>query len=232
MLRARRGSDDLSSTHPGLEQSGLAARLWVATKSLHSQAERSGIIASILRGEASRRGYAMMLRNLLPAYAALELGLDAHSDTPGVHRMVRPETYRSAAIEADLRAIEGDSWRDTLPLLVEGDRYAIAVAQAAEYDGGRLIAHAYTRTLGDLSGGQIMQKMLARSLGFGPEELAFYRFPDIADITAYKAEYRRELDAAGTEVHDAEAVTVEAALAFRLNMAVSDAVTAFLDGVD
>jgi heme oxygenase len=36
--------------------------------------------------------------------------------------------------------------------------------KAAEGDGTRLIAHAYTRYLGDLSGGQILQRLLARSL--------------------------------------------------------------------
>jgi hypothetical protein len=36
-------------------------------------------------------------------------------------------------------------------LLPEGERYAAAVTQAAEINGTRLIAHAYVRTLGDLS---------------------------------------------------------------------------------
>jgi len=204
--------------------------MWAATRVLHTTAERSGIIALLLRGQATQRGYAVLLRNLLGAYVALEAGLDAHRDTPGVFRVARPETYRSAAIAADLQALAGEDWAASLPLLPAGERYAIAIAQAAEVNGARLIAHAYVRTLGDLSGGQIVGELLRRAFGLPEEALSFYRFPAIADIGAYKTSYRQALDAAGAEIADPAAVVAEAALAFRLNIALSEAVASLEPG--
>ena len=52
----------------------LSAQLWQRSKALHVQAERSGIIARILRGTASKAGYTLLMHNLLPAYRALEAG--------------------------------------------------------------------------------------------------------------------------------------------------------------
>ena len=75
-----------------------------------------------------------------------------------------------------------------------GRAYAGADTKAAEGDGARLIAHAYTRYLGDLSGGQILQRLLARSLELRPSELSFYDFPRFSDLDALKADYRKALD--------------------------------------
>ena len=219
------------STPPAAEHPGLAARLWAETKALHVQAERGGIMARILRGQASRDSYALLLRNLLPAYLALEHGLERHRDTPGVRRFARPETYRAASVVADLRALAGPRWESSLALLPEGVRYGECVGEAAEGDGARLIAHAYTRYLGDLSGGQIMQKLLVKSLALTPEMLSFYRFAQIEDIAAFKAVYHADLDAAGQEIDSPGRVPAEGALAFRLNMAVSDAIAAIDQGI-
>jgi heme oxygenase len=46
-----------------------------ATADLHRRAERSGVIADLLHGRATRSGYALWLRNLLPAYRNLEAAL-------------------------------------------------------------------------------------------------------------------------------------------------------------
>lgn len=216
----------MTVTSPVREPFGLAANLWSETKALHVQAERSGVIGRILHNTAHRHEYAVFLRNLLPAYLALEQGLERHRDTLGARRVAKPETYRAAALAADLFALAGEDWASALPLLPEGIAYGEAVLAAGEDDGALLIAHAYARTLGDLSGGQIMQKLLGRTLRLGADALSFYRFAGIADIGAFKAAYHTELDAAGREIADPAAVVAEAALAFRLNIALSEALPA------
>lgn len=209
---------------------GLAARLWCESKMLHTRAERSGVISDIMHGRATRQAYALLLRNLWPAYGAIEAALTRHADAPGVRLVARPETYRATAIASDLRTIAGENWQD-IALLPAATRYVEAVHLAAENGGARLVAHAYTRYLGDLSGGQIMHKLLVRTLGLGPEELRFYRFDGIADMAAFKVRYRAWLDDAGREIDAAEgssqAVAEEAAVAFQMNMDLSEAVAAF-----
>ena len=66
-----------------LPSSVVTAR-YLRTKALHVEAERSGIIRELLRGSATRDGYILLLRNLLPAYQAMEKGLARHIKTPGL----------------------------------------------------------------------------------------------------------------------------------------------------
>lgn len=212
----------------GAECSLRPARLMEAlrerTADLHTQAERSGIIADILRGRADRDGYVLMMRNLLPVYQALEHWLQRRAASPVVAPIARPELARANAIEADLAALAADwsSW----PVLPEAAGYVDAVVRAAEGDGSRLIAHAYARYLGDLSGGQILRKLLARSLGLPPGALSFYDFADIGDLAQFKGDYRAAIDRAGDEVANLAAVVEEGARAFELNIALSTALQA------
>lgn len=208
--------------------SNVIAALYLRTKTLHREAERTGIIRDLLHGEVTREGYLLLLRNLLPAYRAMEQGLDHHRRSPALGGLAGYRLDRAAALEADLVALCGARWSYRIPLLEAGERYAIRMSRAAEGDGTRLIAHAYTRYLGDLSGGQILKRLLARSLGLQPSELSFYDFPSFADFDALKADYRRALDEAGAAVTDQQALIEEGATAFSLNIDLSCAVKATL----
>jgi heme oxygenase len=207
---------------------GVVDALYVRTKALHAEAEKSGIIADILRGLATRDSYVLLLRNLYPAYRELELGIERHCGAPGLNLLAAYQFDRAGAIASDLTALCGANWAETIALLPEGEAYRRRVAQAAENDGTRLIAHAYTRYMGDLSGGQIVQRLLARSFGLGPSELSLYAFPQFSDLAALKAEYRVALDRAATVATDRQAVIEEAAVAFALNIALSVAVKSAL----
>jgi heme oxygenase len=207
----------------------VVTALYLRTKSLHVEAERSGIIRELLRGRATRDGYILLLRNLLPAYQAMEQGLAGHLETPGIGALARYRLDRAPAIESDLVALYGKAWRRDVPLLPAGDNYARRIREAAKGNGARLIAHAYTRYLGDLSGGLILQRLLARSLDLGPAELSFYDFPKYPDLAALKSAYREALDRAGGLTGDPAAVIEEGALAFTLNIDLSCAIQAMLN---
>lgn len=219
--------DPVSAGLAGGLPAGLIAAFRARTHALHVRAERSGIMRDVLRGTASRYGYALLLRTLLPAYRALEAGLHRHADSPLLADVARPELYRSAAIESDLYRLAGPDWTATLPDLSAGEAYAGRVAAAAEGDGSLLIAHAYTRFLGDLSGGRIMAARLAARMGLTPDSLNFYEFPRIADLTAFKAAYLGALDGVGRRLPNPEAVIEEAGEAFLHNILVSEATAAF-----
>lgn len=214
-----------AATTDGASPPGVVTALYFRTKALHAEAERTGIIRSLLRGEASRAGYILLLRNLLPAYRAMEHGLERHSGSPGIEMLSRYRLARAHAIESDLAALCGERWIEDVPLLAAGDIYAERVARAAEGDGMRLIAHAYTRYLGDLSGGQILQRLLARTLELRPSELTFYDFAHY-DLEVLKADYRRALDDAGATAPDSQIVVEEGAIAFSMNIDLSCAVEA------
>jgi len=206
----------------------VVTALYLRTKTLHVEAERTGIIRDLLRGEASREGYVLLLRNLLPAYRAMERGLERHRGSPSLGELARYRLDRAAAIESDLIALNGKRRSRDIPLLAAGTAYAERIARAAEGDGALLIAHAYTRYLGDLSGGQILRRLLTQSLALRSAQLSFYDFPNCPDLDALKATYRNALNSAGAHAADAEAIVEEGAFAFSLNIALSCAVEAMV----
>lgn len=210
---------------------GLSNVLREVTAPLHRQAEKAGTISDIVRGRSSRAAYALLLRNLHAVYAAIERGLDRHRDTPAVRHVVRDEVFRAGAIALDLENLcGGKAAAAAVPLLPEGRAYAAAVTESADGDGIGLIGHAYTRYLGDLSGGQTVSQVLARTLGLDAGMRNIYRFTGIGDLDAYKDGYRAAIDRAAFETDRPDAVLAEAMRAFRLNIALFWAVQAAAGG--
>lgn len=205
-----------------LRPASLLEALRERTRDLHVRAERSGIIADILKGRCTRESYARLLRSLLPVYQTLERQLVARAGSSAVAPIVFRQLERAEAIAADLHHLAPVP--EETPSAVM--RYVNAINAASEGDGSRLIAHAYARYLGDLSGGQILSRLLARSLALPPEALSFYAFPEISDIATFKSDYRAAIDRAGDESEDVQAVVEEGALAFELNIELSLAVQA------
>lgn len=201
--------------------SNLAEDLREATRALQERAERSGVVAQMLRGSVSVQAYGLLLRNLLPIYRALEDALTQHRSTSGVRLLARPELYRGAAIAHDLKAL--DFTTDRLPLLPGAMRYTRRIEEIAATEPYRLIGHAYARYIGDLSDGQILRKLLARLLRVPPTALTFYDFSDIADLQTYKAEFRLALSQSADETNG-EAIIDEAIQAYRLAIALSCAI--------
>jgi heme oxygenase (biliverdin-producing, ferredoxin) len=223
-FRGAHNDGDTAASESAAPASDLSNALRERTQALHTRAERSGIINDVLCGKVSRYGYALLLRNLLPAYRHMEAGLEQHRQTPGVRAFARREVYRAQALEADLQALYGIEWAGSLALLPAGEQYGLRVTAAAQGDGAQLIGHAYARYLGDLSGGQILRRLLARAPGLRSHELSFYDFPDIGDAGVFKRSYRNALDQVAAEIADTESVLLGAMAAFELNIAVSEAV--------
>ena len=199
----------------------LADRLKTRTETLHREAERSGIIHDLLRGRAGRPAYALLLRNLLPVYEAIEGALEGADAASALKPFARPELYRATALRSDLDQLAGPDWPETLPVLDSAQRYREHVAESAAGEGLRLISHVYVRYLGDLNGGQILGQLMRKHLGLGTEALAFYQFPDLSDPRIFAGAYRALFDQIDLPSNAVEPLLVEAMTAFRLNIEVS-----------
>lgn len=200
---------------------GLADELRDATGDLHARAERTGVIGRLLRGQGSRTGYVLLLRNLLPAYRALERGLEAHRTAPFIAGLARREVYRGDAIARDLTYLHGIAFELELPLLPAGAAYSQRIEQVAGGEPYRLVAHAYTRYLGDLSGGQLLARSLQRSLSLQQAGLSFLDFPAIPRRAEFKALYRAAIDAVAPDACTRHAIVNEARAAFAYNIRIS-----------
>lgn len=84
-----------------------------------------------------------------------------------------------------------------------------------------LVAHAYTRYLGDLSGGQVLGKITQKSLGLnGKEGLSFFSFPGVSSANRFKQLYRSRMNSVELTGEQRSAVLLEAVDAFQLNIQV------------
>jgi heme oxygenase len=191
---------------------------------MHREAERSGAVARLLRGDITRSAYTSLMRNLLPVYQQIEHGLDLHRDRPSLRPLAVAAVYRASAIASDLASLAGPDWQTTVPLLPEGIAYAGLIEHATETTPDLLIAHAYVRYLGDLNGGQVLQRRLATTLGLDDTALAFYRFDLIPDLATFRHDYRHALNTIRLDPTTTNAVVAEAQTAFQANIALSTAV--------
>jgi heme oxygenase len=167
--------------------SSVVTALYLRTKALHVEAERTGIIRELLRGSATRDGYILLLRNLLPAYRAMEQGLARHLKTPGIGALARYRLDRAPAIESDLVVLCGHAWHHDVPLLPAGGNYARRIAEAVKGNGSRLIAHAYTRYLGYLRDRWTCGLLNYRSMIFRSIPISQRSRPHIAKLSTAPA---------------------------------------------
>ena len=182
----------------------------------HDAAEQSPFVSELLAGRVNSRGYADYLLRLRVVYGALEDAVRGRRDDPLVAAVYDPALERVPAIDADLQHWAPGAAHGVQSPAAQAYRDRIAGAPW----GGALVAHHYTRYLGDLSGGQIIGKMLDRTFGLGGAGLAFYEFPVRAK--PYKDEYRARLDGLVLDADEVGRAVDEVKVAFGLNQALFD----------
>jgi len=90
----------------------ITERLREDTRDLHTLAEKGPLQEALVKGRLGREVYADVLEQMLIVHRALESALEAHRDSvPAIGRVVDPEQYRHAHIEADLRFYGRDTDR-------------------------------------------------------------------------------------------------------------------------
>jgi heme oxygenase (biliverdin-producing, ferredoxin) len=194
----------------------LSAAMKEGSTAEHEAAEQSPFVSELLAGRVNAQGYADYLLRLRVVYGALEDAVRTRRADPLVAAVYDPALERVAAIDADL-----EHWAPNTAYEVDS-----SAAQAYRDRingapwGGALVAHHYTRYLGDLSGGQIIGKMLDRTFGLSGAGLAFYDFPVRAK--PYKDEYRDRLDGLTLNADEIGRAVDEVKVAFRLNQGLFD----------
>ncbi|RZJ22935.1 MAG: biliverdin-producing heme oxygenase [Haliea sp.] len=197
----------------------LAARLRDATSELHRQAERTPFMAALLRGRLDSPAYCTLLRNLEEIYDALEGGLHRHAGHPAISPLGLMALQRSETLREDLQALHGSAWREELKRMPACARYTARLREIAARDPALLVAHAYVRYLGDLSGGQILKDIVSRSLRLAPlaRGTAFYEFGPPERVAMLAQQLRTSIDRAGQASGSSAAMVQEARHSFELH---------------
>jgi heme oxygenase len=189
------------------------------TKSYHTEAERSGIMRRLLTRSLDKATYIALLQNLVPVYTSLETDLTRYMKDPRIAPFFHPGLARTAALKADIGALGGDPECPDRPTAA-AQSYATQIHAAATEDPVLLIAHSYVRYLGDLSGGQILKKMVAEMYGLRDGVgTSFYEFPDLPAPDEFKQQYRASLDRVDLSETQTNKVVDEAIEAFQANTA-------------
>lgn len=201
-----------------MSERSLSARLRSETRELHVHAERSGVMAALLRGQLPLEGYAALIAALYEIYDALESGLDANAEHPMIAPLRRPGLARRSALAADLAVLRRLGLAPLEPAR-EATAYAAHLRALATEDPLRLVAHAWLRYLGDLNGGRILERVVRERLGVPEGAMAFYRFPALADPAAAAVQWRLALDALALDDATVDTLVAEASEGFRRHIA-------------
>lgn len=199
--------------------SNLAIKLRTGTQKSHTAAENVGFMKCFLKGVVDRGCFAKFLGNLYYIYSELEAEIEKHRDHAIVGGIYFPELNRQAALEKDMEFYYGKDWRSHLQISPAAQNYIARIQEVSATAPELLIGHAYTRYMGDLSGGQMLQKIAQSVLKLeGYQGTSFYNFDQISDKKAFKDKYRQALNTLNVDDTTAEKIVAEANNAFDFNM--------------
>ena len=196
----------------------LATQLREGTKKSHTMAENVGFVKCFLKGVVEKNSYRKLVANLYFVYGAMEEEMEKLRQHPIISSIYFPQLNRKQALEQDLFFYYGPNWRNEISLSEAGAVYVNRIHEIAASEPELLVAHSYTRYLGDLSGGQILKGIAQRAMNLDNGGTAFYEFKDIDDEKAFKNQYRQAMDELPIEQATADAIVAEANAAFGMNM--------------
>jgi heme oxygenase len=148
----------------------------------------------------------------------MEEEMDKLREHPIVSQIYYPELNRKQSLEQDLQFYYGPNWRQEVKISTAGQAYVDRIHEIAATQPELLVAHSYTRYLGDLSGGQILKKIAQNAMNLQDGGTAFYEFAGIDDEKAFKTNYRQAMNDLPIDQATAEQIVDEANAAFGMNM--------------
>jgi heme oxygenase (biliverdin-producing, ferredoxin) len=194
---------------------GLARQLRDGTWDLHATTERAGLMPALLRGSLPAADFHRLQRNLHALYTALEGALAAHAGHPLLAPLALAPLARGAVLADDLAQLHGGDWAAALPVMPATQDYVARLGSLARHQPAALVAHAYVRYLGDLSGGQAMSRVVRRTYGLaGAVGTRFFDFGPPDQVAQRSRNLRSALDTLPVDAATAQSLVLEAQWAF------------------
>ncbi|MBD0334765.1 MAG: heme oxygenase (biliverdin-producing) [Cyanobacteria bacterium Co-bin13] len=201
--------------------SNLAQRLREGTQQSHTLAENTAFMKCFLKGVVEREPFRKLTADLYFLYSVLETEITRHLSHPVVGPMSFPVLNRTLNLEADLAFYYVENWRDQIEATPAGERYVNRIRQVSESNPALLVAHAYVRYMGDLSGGQGLRHIARSAMDLPPDQGTrlheFDLLPTGEAKRLFKLQYRDALNALPVDELLTQQLVEEANLAFTLN---------------
>jgi heme oxygenase len=183
-------------------------------------AQNSAFVSGFFKGIATKTSFSNLVTSLYFIYTAMEQAFDETSEG-GVKSLDNPELRRVPSLEKDMEYFYGSDWKSKISPSASTRLYVARVKEVAEKEPHLLVAHQYTRYLGDLFGGQMMGGMAIRSLGLESKQgVAFYNFDDISNKYDFITAWYQRLNDLDLTDEQRQAIVDEANLVFDLNIGI------------
>ncbi|NWH79606.1 HMOX2 oxygenase, partial [Piaya cayana] len=219
ILRYEEAEDD------NISPTDLSELLKEGTKESHDRAENTQFVKDFLKGRIKKELFKLATAALYFTYSALEEEIDRNKDNPAFAPLYFPlELHRREALAKDLRYFYGEGWKEKIQCSEATQHYVDRIHHVGQHEPELLVAHAYTRYMGDLSGGQVLKKVAQRALKLPStgEGIQFYVFDNVSNAQQFKQLYRARMNALDLDKNTKDRIVEEANRAFRFNMQVFD----------
>ncbi|HJE91528.1 MAG TPA: biliverdin-producing heme oxygenase [Dietzia timorensis] len=179
----------------------FSTELKSATAKVHEEAEHSIFMDTLLRGDldasTGTAALAALHAQYLHVYDALEDAIGAHANSEFLAPLHDARLERTASLRADLDALSAAGVEFEREPHAPTQAYVAELRELGASDSreaaASLAGHHYVRYLGDLSGGQVVSRLVSRAYSIPAESLSFYSF-DIEKPKVFKDSYRAALD--------------------------------------
>ncbi|KIJ62529.1 hypothetical protein HYDPIDRAFT_93839 [Hydnomerulius pinastri MD-312] len=221
----------------------IAVVLRAGTAQAHAEVESSQGATWIMKGQLLKEEYVFFLMMLWYIYSTLERGLEKHSEHPVLQPTYYPSLLeRGPKLAADIAFLLNtpeSTWKfHSLHVALVASpppaftAYLERLRELSDAeDPSPLLAHAYIRYMGDMSGGQQMRRSIVKAYGLDSKTgsgVEFYAFGWGNETAKWcferpKAWFRDGMNTGvGDNVRLKEIILEEALLAFKLNHALFD----------
>lgn len=204
-----------------IRMADLSELLKEGTKEAHDQAENTQFVKDFLKGNIQKEIFKLATTALYFTYSALEEEMDRNKDHPAFTPLYFPmELHRKEALTKDMKYFFGENWEEQVQCSKATQRYVERIHYIGQNEPELLVAHAYTRYMGDLSGGQVLKKVAQRALKLPStgEGVQFYLFENVDNAQQFKQFYRARMNALDLNMKTKERIVEEANKAFEYNM--------------
>lgn len=189
----------------------FSTRLKASTAVIHDEVEHTTFMVDLMEGRLDAAAYSLLLKQYEVIYDALEKKSRDFADDPVFRPFYEVGLFRFERILSDLAELGGTE------LQVTASAEAFAAHLDALVTPEQVIAHHYTRYLGDLSGGHAIGALMARHYGLRTSALTMWDFTALGKTKPFKDAYRQRLNEIASTGGDEQAVIAETMTAFTLN---------------
>mgnify|MGYP001429102042 CR=1 FL=1 len=199
----------------------LAIQLREGTKKAHTMAENTGFMSCFLKGVVDKATYRNLIADFYFVYTAMEhqIGRLSKEGNPVILPINYSELNRKKKLEEDLLFYFGVDWKDCISPTQSAKDYVERINKLGKENPELLVAHHYTRYIGDLSGGQMLKAIAQKAMNLPEHDgLRFYEFDSINNDKLFKDQYRATLDTLPINQHMADLIVAEANYAYECNM--------------